>query len=604
MHGLTDLTWFPKRNGAGDIDGAGSRRLLGQPELDLCNLLVRETAQNSWDARIEGTVPEFQIRCRSLAPQHVDVLTHNVFRGTAPESRLGYLLSRAALTTALEISDRGTKGLGGGLRNDVVQDPPHDWVDFVLAVGSPPDNNRGGGTYGFGKTASYVASECATILIWSATQHEGAVQHRFIASAMDLGFAMEGQRFTGRQWWCRVVIEDGVASRVEPVVGDAARQLGEALFERHFLDGETGTSILILQPWAPNAEDDLTWAETLPRAIVENLWPKLLPGQPDEHRMDIRAFDHRKELDIVPGDSRTFDALGRTLMAVRDGDAAPDDMFRQTFQVHVGRPRAHTGNLVLTGFLPKSDDPYKSLANRVALMRTPELVIRSQDYPLLQDSAHSAWVGVFKPFDEHDRTFAQAEPPAHDAWIPNNMSDRTAKTLVNVSLREITNHVRQYLTPAAPDDAPTKSAPTAAVSESLAGLAGATRGSRPSPAASRRGTTSPSGKSRGKKSGRASISKITPLPSAPDLVAKGIEQSRVHFDVELGNGPGLVALSRLAISIDGSSLKAETEVGIEKWSTAEHGSKMSVTESGEYWVDVFYPSGVAIDVDVKMEDPA
>ena len=598
MYGLTDLTWFPKRNGAGDIDGAGSRRLLGQPELDLCNLLVRETAQNSWDARVAGAVPEFEIRWRSLQERHVDVLQHNVFRGTAPESRLAYLLTGGGLTSALEIADRGTKGLGGGLRNDVVQKPPHDWVDFVLAVGSPPDNERGGGTYGFGKTASYVASECSTIVIWSATPHEGAIQHRFIASSMDFGFAMDGARFTGRQWWGHIV--EG-AGRVEPVVGEAARQLGEAIFERHFHDGETGTSILILQPWDPNSEEDLTWAEALPRAIVENLWPKLIPGQPDDLRMDIRAFDHGRELTVVPEDSRTFDALCRTLLAVRNGDSAPDDLFRQTFEVHVGRPKAHTGSLVLTSYVPKSDDPYKSLSNRVALMRTPELVIRTQDYPLVREAAHKAWVGVFKPFDDYDRTFALAEPPAHDAWIPNNMSDRNKKSLVNVSLREITNNVREYLTPAPADDAASTSAPTAAVSESLAALAGTARGARPSPTGSRKGPGSSGRKGQGAGAGRAVLTKVEPLPTEPALQARGIEQSRAWFDVELSSGQARVVLSRLAISIDGASLKAEDEVGVEAWSTSEQGNHMTAAVSGEYWVDVFYPAGVAIDIDVKLE---
>ena len=66
MIGLRDLAWYPKPFGPGDMDGSGEKKVLGRPEVDMVDLLVRETAQNSWDARLPGQVPRFELRHRRL----------------------------------------------------------------------------------------------------------------------------------------------------------------------------------------------------------------------------------------------------------------------------------------------------------------------------------------------------------------------------------------------------------------------------------------------------------------------------------------------------------------------------------------------------------
>ena len=85
----------------------------------------------------------------------------------------------------------------------------------------------GGGTYGFGKTISYVTSSVGTILIWSRCEGSSGLEHRLIGSAIGDGFNMDGLRFTGRHWWGNAIASEG---RVEPVVGDLAEELGEAMF--------------------------------------------------------------------------------------------------------------------------------------------------------------------------------------------------------------------------------------------------------------------------------------------------------------------------------------------------------------------------------------
>lgn len=604
MIGLKDLTWYPKANGAGDIDGAGSKRLLGQPELDLCSLLVRETAQNSWDARNRDQVPEFQIRLRTLGHSELDVLRWNIFRETAPGSRLEYLLQRQKPFDAIEISDRNTKGLGGALRNDLVTEGVHDWVDFVLAVGAPPDNERGGGTYGFGKTASYVASRCSTIVIWSAIVHAGRVEHRFIASAMDSGFSLKGERFTGRQWWGLTVHESQRPTRIEPLLGDEAKRLGEALFEHHFGPHETGTSLLILDPWDPDADGEASWRERVPLAVMENLWPKLVPDQAQQHCMDIALYDHGEPVPIVPSNSPTFDALGHALSVARRGKQGPaTDMHTTCFDVRLQRPVMLVGHLALTRYFSNPQDPLGGLSGKVALMRAPELIVRSEEF---RAGTHDVlnWVGVFRPLDSLNNHFANAEPPAHDAWVPALMNDKGEKRVVNVALREIKTHVRDFLSPTPVVDKAEGAAPTAALSAALAGLAGVATGSRPSPVARKdRKTREGAARKERRSTGEAKLSRVTPLPSVQRDVDLGRERSRVFFDVSAEQALR-VALGKLSISIDGSTLLAPDELGIVAWSDGSRGSTLNVNGSGSYWVDVAYPTGVAIEVDVKVAEPA
>lgn len=599
MMGLPDLQWYPKPNGAGDIDGAGAKRLLGQPELDLANLLVRETAQNTWDARRTGRVPEYEVRIRTLTDTNRDVLRWNVFGSTAPESRLRYILEKAEVN-ALEICDRNTIGLGGSLRNDIDEVGPRDWADFVLAVGAPPDKSSGGGTYGFGKTATYVASRCSTIVIWTVTEHEGELQHRFIASAMDNGFSMDGLRYTGRQWWGRVVNEFEQPVRIEPAVGEDARRLGEAVFERPFRPGETGTSLLIIDPWPPEAEQKFEeWVRRLPEVVVRNLWPKLVEDQPDERKMSISLRKNGRHIPIPTYESATFAALSRALVASRNGgEPASPDPFMRSFTLQSGRPKQLLGHLCLTRFMAPVNDPWSDLQGHVVMMRAPELVVRSQDYSTGPQEG-LRWVGVFKPLDELNDAFASSEPPAHDVWEPQSVQDPWHKTFVNVALRQIKERVKDFLTPIKDGSGADAGESTAAVSAALAGLAGTAVGARPSPSGGNQRKKNPSGSGRRPAEHAVSITRVIPLPSTAADLAAGRERSRVEFTVD-GPRRCTVEAARLHVAIEGHSLSAGDDVLLESWADGGTSDSAEFDPPASSSCLVTYPAGVAIDIALKV----
>ncbi len=76
------LDWWPKPLGPGDTIGDSARKILGKPDLDPVDVLVREAAQNSWDARIEGGAPPlFGIHARTLSGDAYNTLVNRVLGG-------------------------------------------------------------------------------------------------------------------------------------------------------------------------------------------------------------------------------------------------------------------------------------------------------------------------------------------------------------------------------------------------------------------------------------------------------------------------------------------------------------------------------------------
>jgi hypothetical protein len=474
------LEWFPKQNGPGEIDGEGAKKLLGTPSMDLHDVLIRETAQNSWDARGSAQSIDFSVNLRCLDRTVVETLRRRVFTGTANGTGLTDLL-RSNEIWGIEIADRGTVGLGGPIRNDRTT-PIGDtnFIDFVFNIGAPRDLLLGAGTYGFGKTIAYVVSGVGAVLIWSRCKTSHGLEFRLIGSAIGSGFDMNGLRYTGRHWWGRVI---NAENRVEPLVGDRARELGEEVFAAPFDTGHTGTSILILAPkleeYSPEA-----YVEQLVEAVRWNLWPKLLAAQDGRcrMRMDVQLNGKSKRLPLIEKDAR-LSGYARCLQAVREaqiGTTLEDIMGRNQFleigEIRSERPDRLLGHLALTRY-PVPPKTEESAAHSIALMRNQaELVVRYLERPEL-GGAGFQWAGVFKPVADRDDSFASAEPPAHDDWVPKGVQDRGQRRDVNIALREVRKAADEFLAPRKPTPVDRVGAPSTAhlgdmLADLLSGLPG------------------------------------------------------------------------------------------------------------------------------------
>lgn len=480
--GGRSLTWFPKHFSPGDIDGVGAKRLLGTPNINPAWVLVREIGQNSWDAR--GTSPsiDFILNLRLLRGPVMETLRRRIFTDDPPKTGLAELLRRDEIW-ALEVSDRGTVGLGGPIRNDLAIDPgvDTDFIDLVFNIGAPRDAYLGGGTYGFGKTISYVASSVGTILIWSRCEGSSGLEHRLIGSAIGDGFNMDGLRFTGRHWWGNAIASEG---RVEPAVGDLAEELGDAVFATRFDRHVTGTSILILDPQLGGGSPEKN-EELLAGAVVWNLWPKLLAEQSGHSRMNISvqlngtpiALPSIEQHPVLSGHAECLQAV-RAAQTDSDPAALPLKYPVNVEEIWLRRPLKLLGHLALTRYPvpPRTKLP----SHTITFMRQAELVVRYFDRQEL-DVEGFQWAGVFKPVADVDDSFALAEPPAHDDWVPQAVQDKDHRTEVRVALTRIREAADKYLSPHKPSVTSSEALPSAAhVGDMLADLLGGLEGPAPS----------------------------------------------------------------------------------------------------------------------------
>jgi hypothetical protein len=477
------LGWFPKQFSLGDIDGAGAQRLLGTPHIDPPWVLVREMGQNSWDARGSSSSIDFILNLRLLAGPIMETLRRRIFTGDPPQTGLTELLNHDKVW-ALEISDRGTVGLGGPIRNDLAVDSGMrtDFIDLVFNVGAPRDVHLGGGTYGFGKTISYVASSVGTILIWSRCENSGGLEHRLIGSAIGEGFDMNGLRFTGRHWWGNLIASE---RRIEPAVGELAEELGEAVFATPFDRNDTGTSILILDPELGGESPEKNMA-LLVDAVVRNLWPKLLVDQTGRSRMNITVQLNGSPIDLPRIEHHpVLSGYAQCLLAVRavqagaDLAALPWKYPVSVQEIWLKRPRKLLGHLGLTRYPFSSRTGFPSHA--ITFMRhQAELVVRSFERQELGVEGFQ-WAGVFKPVADVDDSFALAEPPAHDDWVPQAIQDKNKRSEVRMALIRIREAADAFLLPRKPSGSNLDEAPSAAhIGDMLADLLGGLEGPAPS----------------------------------------------------------------------------------------------------------------------------
>lgn len=460
---MSTLRHFPEpRPAHGGLAAEGALNLLGRPELDPLVVLIREAAQNSWDARRQESGPvRFSIDLRRAGAASRKALTESVFSDLPPRGLglQGETVAELADALAddnlhlLTLTDSGTKGLGGPIRADMPapDGEPTDFVDLVFNIGQPPDREFGGGTYGFGKTISYLVSKCRTVVLHTVVERHGELEHRFIAQAVGNQYSHNHQNFTGRHWW-----GSATADGIEPVTGQAAESLASMLGLPDLGARGGGTSLLIV---APNlSQRDSQQATTfMANALSWNFWPKMTR---DGRRPPAMSFDvvcDGEQVEVPsPDTTPPLNAFADALRAVRDCEAGrrkPSDFPTfKIFELRSQRPKASLGWLALHPVTVKSrleldegfddeGDPTTAASligpsHHVALMRRAELVVRYRPGPELSNPAVE-WAGVFKASEAADQAFAEAEPPTHDDWHSNLVSGSWHRRYVNIAMRQI-----------------------------------------------------------------------------------------------------------------------------------------------------------------------
>lgn len=436
---------FPEAGGA---NAEAQQRAFGKFDLTVHDVLLRETVQNSWDARLDrsddGAI-DFAMDWRSIDAQQRATLRGEVFATIPSElSQLRRALERDELEV-LVVADKGTRGLGGPLRSGeaVASGARTDFRDFVRNLGRDASKEIGGGTFGIGKAVLYTTSAVRTVLIYSQTVEQGEVEPRLIAVTARAGFQRDGKNFTGRHFW-GVRPHGSETDIVDPVCGPEAQRLARELGLTSLAEHETGTSIGILQPALEAGETPHATMRHLAHAATTWTWPHLIHESSAGHLAP--TIRYRFCIDGSPvemPDPSTDPAFAPFTLAYRallEHRRNPQASMQLTTYDSIDSPalRRHLGDLMQVPAVA-GGELHESGA-RIALMRKPRFIVRYLDVSVPVATFRSC--GVFVAADDMDEEFARSEPPAHDDWKPAAVQQQNQANPVKVALDRIRSAAR------------------------------------------------------------------------------------------------------------------------------------------------------------------
>lgn len=472
----TPRWWSQPFPPTGAIASEGIRNQLGRPPVDPLTVFVRETGQNSWDARLPDVETTYRLELTTVSPTHRPTWERLLTPPTVVQQHLG--VGRAVRTPnlrLLSVVDRGTKGLGGPIRADEIADDRRDWVAFVLNVGEKRDTAQGGGTYGYGKAVLYRLSKVGTILVYTRTEEPGiGLRSRLIGIALGSSFDSreridaEARPFTGRHWWGDVLDE-----HVQPLLGDEADDVARSLGLHPFQPGESGTTLVVIDPDLDDFEDIDTAARHLADTIAWQMWPILLPER-GRHRMLAQVVAGGRMFEVP--DPATVYPLRMFVSAYRRMRTDKATV------LECGNPRRRLGRFALERAVVVPMTPgsaslaaeYAGVAgdpHHVCLMRSPELVVRYHE-GRETGSVNQVYAGVFRADDDMDEFYAAAEPPTHDNWVPDQLTGH-ARTFIRTTFARLREQLSIFRGPALTATGSTGGVALGAAANFLGGLVAA-----------------------------------------------------------------------------------------------------------------------------------
>jgi hypothetical protein len=435
----------------GGLAAEGVMNQLGRPDIEPLEVLVREAVQNCWDARRETELSiRVEIARRQLDAPAVAIIAERVLVDPSPDVPLAEELRPGM--RIMHFADFGTSGLGGPTRADQVGDgTPRDFVDFVRNIGQPPDKDFGGGSFGYGKAAFYIASRARTIVIDTMCETSDGLERRLIGAALGTNHTQADRSYTGRHWWGTMVDEVP-----EPLTGEDAAQTAALLGlpAREGRDG-LGTTIAIIAPGLEPDDDPDAVMAFVADALIWNFWPKMI-STPGGIRATIK-FQLTDDGEPVPiPDPRTHSRLRGFVEAMDRLRTEPDETDPTVIDRPVAsqRPIQHLGRVVIQKgpvapvVLPEGRSVPEGVrvtaggVHHVALMRNAELVVKYLAGPEAT-TGRFGYAGVFRCSHDTDQAFRSAEPPTHDDWIARAVPERRERVFVNVALKRVQHACRE-----------------------------------------------------------------------------------------------------------------------------------------------------------------
>ncbi len=454
----------------GGTAAEGIRSQLGRPDLDMLTVLVREAAQNSWDARLDGRQVRFRMELSTVGPAHIATWRESLARGIPTASGLPLREKlRGGSIRLLVVSDRGTSGLGGPTRADQHAPDERDFISFIRNVGEPRDKVLGGGTYGFGKSVFYLLAQSGAVLVHTRCVVDGRPETRLIGCALWQSYQERHddgsiRPYTGRHWWGELAPDI-----VEPLTGDRAEAMARAFGLPDFAHDETGTDVVVIDPDL-DGRTPREAAGYIAETMAWQLWPKMIAADGKQAPMSFSVVCDGTRV-AVP-DPELVRPLSMFVSAYRKMVGTTG----RTLACHkpvqdLGRLGLHRGHLLRFEPTPASTMVgIEDGLHHVCLMRAAELVVRY--YPGPRPPSRSVgYAGVFKAAEELDDVYARAEPPTHDNWVANQLVDRE-RTFVRMTFKRIDEQLDKFAEPGNAEHSLSASTPLGAASSLFSSLVG------------------------------------------------------------------------------------------------------------------------------------
>ncbi|HYD93223.1 MAG TPA: hypothetical protein VEB18_02075 [Candidatus Paceibacterota bacterium] len=351
--------------------------------------IAREVIQNSIDARKDDTQPVVVKFTRLELPtaevpgvaelkKHLEVCLEQA-RSEQNEKAERYYEDavRAAgepKTIVLRASDFNTSGLTGEDK-----DKRGKWHRLVRAVGENQMSGVGGGSYGIGKGAPFVASRMRTVY-YSTKNEDGDVI--FQGKARLMSHELKGKEYRGVGSFG----VEGYKSVRDPKAIPPA-----------FLRQEQGTDISIIG-YMPN----LAWADELAASVLDNFWMAIYSGT----------------LEVVIGNSSGIGELRIDRSTLREllEKHCKDSGFIY-YKCVIDSSRTFEKQLPLLGLCRLHVRIEEKFPRHIAVMRRPKMVVDTMRFP---KTLQQPFAGVFICDDpEGNKILRGMEPPEHDKWDPD-----------------------------------------------------------------------------------------------------------------------------------------------------------------------------------------
>ena len=421
---MKKIDWHFAYNNGGEEEGPNDSLTNYFTEKGM-NSLAREIIQNAIDARSSDDAP---VKVK-FSLEHInvnDIPGVDTIRDVYVRSRqyYGYIdkwdkfcaeaikeISSNKTIRILRIGDYNTRGLEG---KD--NDNKGSFYKLTRAVGVNSSTGVGGGSFGIGKGAPFLASKIKTILYSTLNRNK---EYIFTGSSRLTSFRDEkgdSHRGTG---YLGCVTEKGAES-----IRDAS--LIPDVFKRK----EIGTDIIILgYENFSSSDDEGDWSETLARSVINNFWfavyekdleVEFTSDSSQVLKIDADTLNEQIEKfhSTCPDDEKNFDAY-YFHDAVKNHDNETTDFYLD----RIGHCKIYL----------KFKEGYPK---RIQLMRRSKMLIENKS-----SKTNEEYAGLFICDDvEGNGILRQLEQPAHDKWIKNK--DVKGSTVI---LNEIRDTIRSLI---------------------------------------------------------------------------------------------------------------------------------------------------------------